>query len=182
MKKQIFVVEGKNDERRLKEIYPNINVVSVNGSAINKDIVNLLIDKQDEYEIVLFMDPDYAGEKIRNEIENKLKHVTHIFIERDSSHNKNYTKIGVEHVSDNDLIEAMSRHMKPIDNFKSDISLSFLYQVGLVGIINSNNLRKELSKELNLGNVNGKTLKNRLNNFGICKEKVEEALKKVKAN
>lgn len=178
---QIYVVEGRNDVTRLKQLFPKINIVSVNGSAINQDIVEMLKDKVSDYEIILCMDPDYAGEKIRKYLEKELKNVTHIFIDRKDAHNKNHTKIGFEHVSDEVLLDAFSKHMKANVYKTSDITISFLHQEGLIAGSNSRKLRNLLANELNIGHVNGKTLFKRLNSFGITKEDVIKALKKVKA-
>ena len=35
MFKEIVVVEGRDDTRRLKEVYPEIETLETNGSAIN---------------------------------------------------------------------------------------------------------------------------------------------------
>ena len=35
MFKEVIVVEGRDDTRRLKEVYPEIETLETNGSAIN---------------------------------------------------------------------------------------------------------------------------------------------------
>lgn len=178
---QIYVVEGRNDITRLKQLYPNINIVSVNGSAINADIVDMLRAKVATHEIILCMDPDYAGERIRTHLSKELKEVTHIFIKKADAHNYNHTKIGFEHVTDEVLEMAFSKHMKANENSNSDITMNFLYELGLVCSVNSKRLRRQLSDTMNLGHVNGKTLLNRLNSFGITKAEVIVAIEKGSA-
>ncbi|VEU79721.1 ribonuclease M5 [Haploplasma axanthum] len=176
MKKQIYVVEGKNDVTRLKQVFPFINVVSVGGSAIDDKIIDMLIEKKDTYDIILCMDPDYPGEKIRKTISSKLGIVSHVFLEREISYSKNKKKIGLEHLSDDDIKEVFKNIIQETKNNDSDITMSFLYEVGLLGKKNSKLLRDDISKKLNIGHVNGKTLYNRLINFSISKEDIVKHL------
>lgn len=173
MKPQIFVVEGRNDVTRLKHVFPDLNVVSVNGSAINEDIINLLKNKVNTHEIVLCMDPDYPGEKIRKTISMELKNVSHIFIDKNIAYSKNKKKIGLEHLN-NDEIKKLLKNIvveKQV-SFDNSITLDFLYNNELIGHINSNKKRNELAKKLNIGYVNGKTLLKRLKQFNISQEEV----------
>ena len=55
MKKTLFVVEGTHDEHHLKTLYPQIETISVGGSAIQKESLDFLIKYQDVFEIVLVM-------------------------------------------------------------------------------------------------------------------------------
>lgn len=178
MKNQIVVVEGKNDVTRLKQVFPNINVVSVNGSAINNDIVELLKDKQKTHEIIICTDPDYPGLKIRSSLEATLDEVSHVFIERKIAYSKNRKKIGLEHLTNKEIIQAFENVLKKSDESTSDVDLEFLYSVGLVGDSNSKELRNKLSTNLNLGHVNGKTLLNRITNFNVTREMIIESLSK----
>lgn len=176
MSKQIIVVEGKNDVTRLKQVFPNINVVSVNGSAIDPKIVLMLKEKQSTHEIILCTDPDYPGLKIRSALEAELGTVSHVFIERKIAFSKNKKKIGLEHLNNNEIRDAFSNILKKQEENTNDINLEFLVNVGLIGNDNSKYLRNEVSKILNIGHVNGKTLLSRINNFNIDKDKIIETI------
>ncbi|HBG33487.1 MAG TPA: ribonuclease M5, partial [Acholeplasmataceae bacterium] len=39
MRPKVVVVEGRNDASRLKQIYPDIKIITTNGSAIKEDSV-----------------------------------------------------------------------------------------------------------------------------------------------
>lgn len=169
--KQIFVVEGRNDQIKLNQVYPDLIVVSVNGSEVDKKVLDFLISKQNEYEIVLIMDPDYPGLKIRDELESKLKNVSHVFLERNKSFSKNKKKIGFEHLSNEEIIKVLNNIVKP-NYLTSDVDLNFLYEHHLIGHKNSKEIRNDLAKKLNIGYVNGKTLLKRLNQFNINKSDI----------
>jgi len=170
-KPKVYVVEGRNDATRLKQVFKDIKVLSVNGSSVDKDVLKLLERIKNEYEIVLVTDPDYPGEKIRKTISNKIGNVSHIFVEQKQARNKNNTKIGIEHMSDEDLINTFKYKIKN-NTIKSDITIDTLYKQQLIGHTNSKAKRKHLSDKLNIGHVNGKTLLERLNMIGLSKKEL----------
>jgi len=177
MKKVIFVVEGQHDISRLKQIDPYIEVVSVNGSAIDEQIIDLLKSRQQDYEIVILTDPDYPGERIRHHLQQQLHHVHHIFIDKDDAHSRNHKKIGVEHVDIDILKKALKNYRKTVNRKStSQVLQSDLYALGLVGQKHSKQKRDILAKQLKLGHVNGKTLLKRIHLFDISINEIKEAL------
>lgn len=178
MKTKVYVVEGRNDATRLKQVFPNINVLSVGGSAINSDILNFLKKLSDDYEIVIVTDPDYPGKKIRTTIEKAIGDVSHIYVTQAIARNRNNTKLGIEHMNEADLKAAFKYHVKSV-NKESDLTMNLLFELKLVGNFESNKLRSLLSEKLNIGYVNGKTLLERLKMIGITKIELMELLNKL---
>ncbi len=176
MRSQVFVVEGRNDASKLKQIFPNIQVIITNGSAINLDAIQMLEKLDQSHDIILFLDPDHAGERIRRILGNRFKNVFHVFIEQDVSYSKNKKKIGVEHASEEEIKKALSKMQLQQEAHKSDITFAFLHEVKLIGFPNSREKREILSRKLNLGHVNGKSLYQRLILFGIQKNQILEVL------
>jgi len=82
MRPHVFVVEGRNDASRLKQIYPDVQVIITNGSAISLDAIQMLDHLDETHDLILFLDPDHAGERIRRILGNRLKNVYHVFIEQ----------------------------------------------------------------------------------------------------
>lgn len=176
MRPKVFVVEGRNDFSRLKQLYPDMFILTTNGSAITESTVEALIKLDETHDIVLFLDPDYAGERIRKMLASKLTHVYHAFIDQKKAFSKNHQKIGIEHASKDDLNEALDHLQMRDDESISDIDMIFLYENNLLGKQNSKSLRDMLAKKLHLGHVNGKTLLNRLRYFNVEKQEVLEVL------
>jgi ribonuclease M5 len=172
----MFVVEGRSDESRLKQIYPKAKVIITNGSAINQDSMGVLKELENSHDIILFLDPDHAGERIRRILEKSLKKVYHAFLDREVSYSKNKKKIGVEHASKKDIIEALKNIYNQDSKITSNITYLFLYKMKLMGHVGSKNNRKTLSRNLKIGQVNGKTLFDRLQMFGINQKEVIEVL------
>ena len=63
--KEVVVVEGYHDLAKLKSIYPDIDVVITNGSEISLSTLNELKSLNKQRGLILFLDPDYQGERIR---------------------------------------------------------------------------------------------------------------------
>ena len=68
MFKEVVVVEGRDDTCRLKQIYPDIETLETNGSAINNATLERIKKLQESRGIIVFTDPDYPGETIRKKI------------------------------------------------------------------------------------------------------------------
>ena len=66
MYNEVLVVEGKNDKARILAIFPHLNVITTNGSEISGETLDMIEELSKKYEVILFLDPDYPGERIRN--------------------------------------------------------------------------------------------------------------------
>ena len=144
MKDKVYVVEGIHDEDKLKSVYKDIKTVSVNGSAINEDSINLLKQLSKNHEIVLVLDPDYPGTKIRNELERILGNVTHVFFDKKCAISENGKKIGIEHVEDEIIKKTLLFEISNISK-ESNLTSSFLFSLGVIGNKFSKEKRKILT-------------------------------------
>lgn len=177
MKPKVLVVEGRHDLDKIRSIYHDTLVITTNGSAVDMDVLNQLKKLSETHDIILFLDPDHAGERIRRIISKYIGHVQHAFISPEESTNKNMKKVGIEHASKESIIQALSKLSVEYDTIKSDVDFAFLYEVGLIGQKNSQSMRDYVSKVLHLGHVNGKTLLYRIQRFQITREQIIEVLK-----
>lgn len=62
--KEIIVVEGKDDTAKLKQAL-DVDTIETNGSAINKDILAQIAHAKTKRGVIVFTDPDYPGQRIR---------------------------------------------------------------------------------------------------------------------
>lgn len=174
-KEKFYVVEGIHDEAHLRHMMPNIKTISVGGSEIKKDVLEFLVNYQDTFEFILIFDPDYAGERIRKKVSAVLKEPIHIFVERQSARQKNGKKIGVEHVSLDELKVILNDE---VVEKKSPVvwTLKDLVDLKLTHHLDAKKHRDILSKKLKLGHVNSKTLIKRLTWLGVTKEVCKEII------
>lgn len=168
----LFIVEGYHDVSKFLQIYPNLNVLSINGSAIDRNI-EYISKMSNNYQIVLCFDPDYAGIKIRKHFENLFPNALHIHLEQSEAISKNGKKIGFEHVNSKILKNKIDAVLKTTsNNWESDINALILHELKLIGNKDSKVLRNLVSSKLNLGYVNSKTFLKRLKQTNITKEEL----------
>ena len=173
MDNQIIVVEGIHDQMRILSLFPNAHVVITHGREISNDTINMLKTLSENNEIILFLDPDGPGEKIRNIITNEIPTSKQAFLPKKLCISANKKKVGVEHAKDSDIIEAIRRVYTP-KNVSNNITINDLYELGLIGQENSLIIRNKISEELNIGAPNAKTFLKRINLFGITLEELKK--------
>lgn len=174
--KEVVIVEGLHDLERLKSIYPDIDVLITNGSEIDKYLPTI-IEASKKRDIILFLDPDYPGERIRKKIQSVIPNAKHAFLKKNLAISKNHKKVGIEHAKKEDIIEALEHVLEPIES-SDEITYLELYDLGLFGNENSAKLRDEVCLKLNIGHTNGKTFLKRINMFNISLETIKNALDK----
>jgi ribonuclease M5 len=172
MKKTLFVVEGIHDETHLKSLYPGILTLSVGGSAINNEALTFLKHHQHVFEIVLLLDPDYPGNKIRHKLEQELESVYHVFVDEKKARHKR--KIGIEHMSKKDLDEALKKVIK--NSSQQSLTKIEFIELQLQGSPEATQRKNTLCHVLHLGKPNAKTLFKRLNMIGMTKSNIEDIL------
>lgn len=170
----IFVVEGKNDQSKLKQYYPKMQTVITNGSDVSDQFLRELLTYSKNARIVLFLDPDGPGEKIRKKIVATIPDCEHIFVERSLAISKNKRKVGIEHMSKMDLDNALDAILIPQSTVT--ITKNDLFELGLIGMNDSKEKRAYLSDNLKIGVANGKTLLSKLNMFGVTIEDVQKIM------
>jgi len=177
----IIVVEGKNDKAKILEIYPDANVIITNGSEISKDTIKMLVELSKNHNIILFLDPDYPGERIRSIITNNIPNASQAFIKKKLAIDERKHKVGVEHASKEYIKEALDNLLSS-NNIKGTLTSKDMYDLALAGSENSKELRCYLADVLSIGNPNAKTLLKRLNILNIKKDEVERILNEKNRN
>ncbi len=175
----IIVVEGTHDEVKIKSVYPNANCIITNGSEISNETLDMIKKLSVDNNIIIFTDPDYPGERIRNKVASVIKNPMHAFLKKEDCISNNHKKVGIEHASKEAIVNALANIYKESD-MKSYITVNDLYSLGLIGSADSKILRDKLSNYLNIGMPNGKTLLKRLNILGLNKNEVSDVLCKLK--
>jgi len=176
--KEVIVVEGYHDLAKIKEIYPEVEVYITNGSEISDATLTELKKINQIKGLILFLDPDYQGERIRRIINEFVGPTKHAFLNKSDCINKKRNKVGIEHASSDKIIHALDSFYSSNIEKINEIQLSELYRLNLIGKPNSKRLRLMLGEELGIGLNNGKTLLTKLNIFGITLEQITSFLRK----
>ena len=164
--KEVIVVEGKNDSKRLKSFF-DVETIETHGLGLNKETIEFIKVINEKREVILFLDPDNPGEKIRKRLNDEIPNLKNAFVLKEDA--KTSKKVGVEHASKEVLEEALN-NLITYSKSKESITMSDLIDLGLMGNDDSSKKRLEISKKFHLGKCNSKTLLKRLNMLAIKKE------------
>ena len=176
--KEVVVVEGYHDLAKLKEIFDEIDVIITNGSEISTDTLNELKILNKKRGLILFLDPDYQGERIRKRVNDYVGETKHAFLPKEKCINKNKTKVGIEHALNNDILDALNNVIEVKESNNKTITFKDLYELNLIGCKDAKRNRKTLTDSIGIGLSNGKTILRKLNMFGITKEEIIENLRR----
>lgn len=175
--KEIIVVEGKDDISRVKSAF-DCDVIATNGTLFSKDLIKKLREAQEKCGIIVFTDPDYAGEKIRRFINAKIPNCKNAFLNRELANKDG--NIGVENATRESIIDAIENAKVTVSVKFDEISNEDIVLLGLNGNPNSKILREICCDILNIGYCNSKQFLKRVNSFGITREKLLETVDKAK--
>lgn len=166
---RILVVEGKEDSSYLSN-YVESEIVMVNGYELNQATINYLKDKP----VLLLLDPDEAGSKIRKILNGKLENCVNV--EVDLAKCTRNIKNGIAECEINEILEKIRPFCCNKAEKSTDIKISDLYNLGL---LNNKELREQVCERLNLGNCNGKTLFKRITNSNITSSDLKNIIKDI---
>lgn len=175
---EVIVVEGKNDQERISRLFKGALIITTNGSEISSDTIDTLVTLSKTKEIILLLDPDFPGERIRSMIQNHIPNVKHAFIKKKDAISSNKKKVGVEHATDEVIIESLNNLLTKSSS-EDLITYSMLISIGLAGDASSSILRNEISNYLNIGKPNAKSFLKRINMLGYSLEDLLNLMDKL---
>ncbi|AYE36480.1 ribonuclease M5 [Borrelia turcica IST7] len=174
--KEIIVVEGKDDAKRIKGLF-KCTVVETGGLYLKSDTINMLKRAIETNGIIIFTDSDKAGDLIRKQILKRTKHLNKDNIKHAHLESKN------KEVEESSMLE-ITKVLTKVATFsnetlKEDLTLYDLIELGLTGS-QSRKIREKIQKHFQLGNGNNKKLLERINYFKIKRKEIEEIIYSIK--
>ena len=177
--KEMIVVEGKDDTTALRRAV-NADTIETNGSAISMDTIEMIRKAQQTRGVIVFTDPDFPGEKIRNTIVEHVPGCKHAFIAKEKALPKAGRGIGVEHATPESIREALKDAQLMDDAAKEEITREDLLDAGLVAGDGAKEKREKLGKYLKIGYSNGKQLHKRLMMFQVSRNDFAAAMAAIR--
>lgn len=176
MIKEVIVVEGRDDISAIKRAV-DADVIAVGGFGINKKVIDKIIEAQKRRGVIVFTDPDFAGEKIRRIITKRVQGVKHARITQKEGTRDD--DIGVENASPEAIKRALF-NAKCETKERADIyTIQDMLYFKLTGDSKARERRDAVGRQLGIGYANSAQFLSRLNNFGITKEELIEAVKRA---
>lgn len=174
--KEIIVVEGRDDTDAVKKSVDAVTI-ETHGYGITKATWDLIEKAYNEKGIIVFTDPDHAGEQIRRRIMAKFPDAKEAFLDRRAA-GKN-GDIGIENASPENIRAALEKAHYSMEERVELFTIDDMMSAGLVGQADSSARRQKLGKALGIGYGNGKIFLQRLNKFGISRQEFEKALQEI---
>ncbi|MDO4517632.1 MAG: ribonuclease M5 [Bacillota bacterium] len=186
--KETIVVEGRDDTAAIKRSLDALTI-ETHGFGIRNDTWSLIEKAYETTGIIVFTDPDHAGEQIRKRILERFPRAKEAFLDVDEA-----TKdgdIGIENAKPEDIRRALSKVKEQIgkdeassedkDRRHQEFTSQDMFNWGLTGSSDSAELRHRAGRALGVGFANGKTFLQRLNKFGISRAEVEKTIAEILA-
>lgn len=171
--KEVIVVEGRDDTAALKRA-GDFTTIETHGYGLKRECYQLMDKAYQELGLVIFTDPDHAGDALRKKLTLRYPLAKHAFLDREDARNK--SDIGVENAKPKDLIEALDKAKLQFLNVEPCFTKIDLFQYGLSGIPSAAERRRQVGKILGIGYSNSKGFLEKLNRFKISKKEFYEAV------
>jgi len=178
MIKEIIVVEGRNDAELVRRVFPEADVMITHGWGLSSRQIEALQTANKRRGVIIFTDPDHAGERIRRRLADLLPGCGHAFVPRERAICKG--KVGVEAASVEDIRTSLSQ-VRTQGKAGAGFDQQDLIRGGLTGMPQAASRRKKLGALLAIGYGNSKNFLWRLNALGITRPEFEKALELLEA-
>jgi ribonuclease M5 len=178
--KEIIVVEGKDDTAAVKRAV-EADTIETNGSAIGDDVLRRIALANERRGVIIFTDPDHAGERIRKIVARHAPGCKHAFLPQEKAYYKG--DIGIENASPEAIRQALSElRTESVGMEEGEIAWEDLMEAGLIVHPNAAHRRLVMGKLLGIGYANGKQFYKRCTSFRISKEEFVAALREMEQN
>ncbi len=189
--KQAIIVEGRDDSSAIKRAI-DVLTIETHGYGIKESTWREIERVYKDRGIIIFTDPDYAGEQIRKRITARFPNAGHAYLSQKSA-TKN-GDIGVENASPEAIINALINSHQPQenDNLTDEMqevvqekkepycyNIDTLREYALIGDNGAKERREKLGEILNIGYANAKGMARKLNEYMIPIEEFKRGIGKL---
>lgn len=174
MIKEVIVVEGRDDQAAISKAI-EATTIATHGFGITESTMTLIEKAYTLRGIIIFTDPDFAGEQIRKRLTQKFPKSKQAYLPRAEA--MKGSNIGIENATPESICEALSKAQCTICENRTEFQPEDMNFYGLIGGTGSGELREKIGKKLGIGYGNGKEFLKRLNQYGVTREELENAMK-----
>jgi ribonuclease M5 len=176
MIKEIIVVEGRDDISAVKKAV-DAEIIATSGYHISRATIERIKKASETRGIIIFTDPDRAGDMIRKRLSDMFKESKHAFLPLEQATKEG--DIGIENASPEDIIAALTKARAETTENREEFSKEDLNHYGLIGRFDSSKKREALGKFLGVGYANGKQFLKRINNYGVTREEFVKGVERL---
>lgn len=176
MIKEIIVVEGRDDEAAVKRAV-EAETIATHGFGIRQETFARIEKAYTERGIIIFTDPDFAGEKIRKRLAERFPKGKHAFLPREEALKDG--DVGIENASPQSIRDALGKAKPAVSEKRCEFKQEDMLEYGLAGYPGAVERRDQLGKRLGIGYGNSKVFLNRLNQYGIQRQEFIKAVEEM---
>jgi ribonuclease M5 len=181
MMNEVIVVEGKDDTVAIRRAV-EAETIETGGSAIGEDVLRRIELAAARRGVVIFTDPDHAGERIRKIVAARVPGCKHAFLPQEEATYKG--DIGIENATPEAIRRALAavRSESPLAEEAAGgevVSWQDLMAAGLIVHPEAASRRLAVGKLLGIGYANGKQFHKRCAMFRITPTEFAQALARL---
>lgn len=177
---EVIVVEGRDDTAAVHRAV-DAETIETHGFGLSEEMWKRIESAYKKKGIIVFTDPDSAGERIRKKVTERFPDAGQAFLPRSQAMKKD--NIGVENAKPEDIREALSKAHCTVcgqeEKNTPSISWEDMLENGLCGGAGSRDRRQALGDFLGIGYGNARAMLNKLNGFNISREEFYGALQSI---
>ena len=174
--KETIIVEGRDDTAAINRAVDALTI-ETHGFGMPDSIWPQIDKAYSQQGIIVFTDPDYAGEKIRRKIAERYPGCRQAFLPKGKALKNG--NVGVENARPEDIIEALEKAHCTCGAREGDFTEEDLLQWELAGGPRARARREKLGNLLSIGYGNSKSFLRKLNQFQISREEFLEKVKEL---
>lgn len=175
--REVIVVEGKDDTAAVKAAV-DAETIETHGFGMSEEMWTKIAAAHDSCGIIVFTDPDFAGESIRKKILARYPDAGQAFLPQSDALKKG--DIGVENAKPEAIRAALEKaHYTVKDPEEDPFTMADMIGAGLSGRPESRIRRQKLAAQLGIGYGNTGAMLAKLNAFGISRKDFHGALQSI---
>ena len=174
--REVIIVEGRDDTAAVHRAV-DAQTIETHGFGMSDRMWEQIETAARTRGIIIFTDPDPAGENIRRKVKERFPEAGEAFVPRDKA--LRGQNIGVENASPEAIREALARAHCTKQEGSEVFTMEDLEAAGLCGAEGSRLRREKVAAALGIGYGNSRRMLARLNGFGITREEFYGAVRSI---
>ncbi len=174
--KEVIIVEGRDDTAAVKRAV-DAQTIETHGFGIARETWELISKAYEEKGIIIFTDPDFAGEEIRRRLTEKFPLAGQAYLSQKEAVKDH--DIGIENASASSILRALEKAHYTLEEKREEFTWEDLLRFGLVGSSDASERRDQLGRLLGIGYGNSKRFLSKLNQYGISREEFLKYLREI---
>ena len=175
---EIIVVEGRDDTNSIRRAV-EADTIETHGFGISGKTWQLLEEAHKVRGLIIFTDPDFAGEQIRRRLTERFPDSKQAHLTQEEA--RDGEDIGIENAAPEAIREALKRAKARTEEAEDRFSMTDLREAGLAGCSGAGRRREEVGAALGIGYGNSAAFLRKLKAFGISREAFWDAVRKSNA-